>query len=330
VRPPHRATRRGAQRAAACALLAGAAACRAPADPTLTLIGSAPITVAPEIAGQGGGVVSGLSGLAYDPATGTWLAVSDADPAHARRLRIDATGGRLVAEAVALVPIARTNHRDAEAIARAADGAWVIAYESPPGAVVFDPSLGSPRALRAAGAAAEGLARNRAWESVAALPTDPPTTLLISEFGPPATPADPGRVRRARAVLIDPARDAEAARGDYPITPPPAGLGGAGVTDLCALDETRFLALERRVTLAGYDAAVFLVTMTHAGAALTFTKTPLGSLRALGVADPGNAEAIAIGPAAEDGSRLVVILNDDNRGRDGQYGARAIALRLAE
>ena len=323
----------GARRAPSLHALAAAllpfCASAAHADPALRLVGVAPITAAPALTDREPerSIIGGISGLAFDPSTDTWLAVSDADASRARQLRLTATDAGATAEIVALEPIAAHAANNAEAIARAFDGSWLIAHESPASVFRFDRDLAAAHELAGARAAAEGLATNRTWEALTVLLTEPPTVLLISEFGPAATPVDPTSVRRSRAVLLNLDTGAELARGEYAITPPP-GLGGAGVTEIAALDASRFLALERRVTPRGYGAALFLVEVTRAGAALSFTKTPLGSLRTLGVANPGNAEAMALGPPAADGSRRVVIMNDDNLGRDGQRGTRTIVLQL--
>ena len=73
-----------------------------------------------------------------------------------------------------------------------------------------------------------------------------------------------------------------------------------------------------------------LVEMREDAGTLTFSRTRLGSLRELGAADVGNVEGMAVGPVMEDGSRLVVIVNDDNFGRDIQRGTRVIVLRFVD
>ncbi len=275
-------------------------------------------------------VFGGISGLAYDPRSDRWLAVRD-HPAIIYELTFPpAAAGRdtpVFARRVASLP---GDARDAEAVAPASDGSWFVAFESPATAVRFDHDFRHATELRAARDAGAGLPSNKSWEAAAILPSDPPSLLLISETGLAPTPDDPARIRRARAVLIDPARDAEIARGVYDISPPADfPLGGAGVTEIAPVDARRFLALERTITpTRGFDGVLFLVELTRDDGSLRFTKHRLASLRELGVTNPGNVEAMALGPRHADGSRTLVIINDDNLGAGTPPGTRAIILRL--
>lgn len=293
------------------------------AQPRLELIGVVALEVDEAVNADH---VGGLSGLAWSDATRTWLAVSD----HARATRIfeigldaDARTARVMREFEC-----RLDARDAESIAPAPDGGWFIGCESPPTIFRLDADFHARESLRGVDAAGATLQPNKSWEALAVLPSDPPLLLAISEVGPAPTADEPRAFARSKAIALDAATGAVRAQGNYALSPAP-GFGATGLSEIEAVDEGRFLTLQRSVTAPrGYDGLVELVEMREEAGELYFQKTRLGSLHELGVRPIGNVECMALGPVLEDGSRLLVLVNDDNFGRDIQRGTQLIVLRL--
>ena len=273
-----------------------------------------------------------------------------------------ALSGRTVREhALAGAPAA-----DAEGIAvlpltGAAAGsppALFVSYEAPPTVAAAGvpgfaeparaPSFPTPRAIL------RGVRPNRGYESLAvAAGADGPvvwtaTESAIESDGPEAT-RDAGA--RCRVLRYTPGAD----RPDtflYRTAPAPAGLPGTfaitSLAELLALPDGRLLALERSFAIPrGYDARLFAIDPAKARRDATadadsadapgpvLDKTPVASLRALGVAPLGNVEGLALGPLlaqltgdpAHTG-RLLLLIADDNFGRDPQPPNQVIALRV--
>lgn len=292
------------------------------ADPTLEYVGEHEV----EPAASDPDDFGGISGLAYDGVGGRWIALRDHPPTVYQFLLPADRGRPIAARRIRELP---GSARDAEALASAPDGSWFVAYESPATALRFRHDFGAGDEVLTARNAGARLSSNRAWESAMVVPSTPATLMIISETGAAATPEDPTSIRRATAVLIDPDRDAEVARGEYTIDPPDGvPFGGAALTEIVPLDASRFLALERTINARGLDAAINLVKFTQTDGVLSFTKHRLGTLRGLGITRPGNAEAMALGPVAADGSRLLVILNDNRPALAQTPGTTALVLRL--
>jgi len=151
--------------------------------------------------------------------------------------------------------------------------------------------------------------------------------LAISELGPAPTREDPKLFRKTVAIVLDAKTGKRIAQGEYRIPPPP-GIGVTGVAELEPTAPEQFLLLRRSRTIRkGYDAAIDIVAMKIDGDKLAFTTTRLGSLHALGVNNLGNIESMALGPTLEAGSRLLLLVSDDNFGADGQSRTQLIALR---
>lgn len=317
-------------------------------------------SLAPDAAG-GDRPFGGISGLAYDPAADRWLAVSD----HNRRPRLyrlavtltDHNAGPNLEIAVEKEIPLPAEPTDAEAIAPAPGGGWIVAYEAPPTIARLDDNFALTEKFQQADPVGRRLQRNRAWEAIAvarpsrpgeseeeavarlaqpsesgekapAQPGRPGERLLaVSELGPPDHAA-PRSAWRPLAIQLDPATGALEAQGRYRLSRPP-GLGVTGLAELTALPDGRLLALERSLTVPRlYDARLFLLRADQRGESLNFDKTELASIRGLGVDQPGNLEAMAVGPELETGGRLLLLISDNNFGRDGQPATRAIALRL--
>lgn len=310
----------------ACALLLGVGAFRnVSAAPTLELVAETTLESTTPLDPR---PVGGLSGLAHIEGD-RWMAVSDdARSPRAYELEIALNDrGELRATVVAVHDL-RADARDAESIARAPDGGWFVGFESPATILHFNDRFENPRELTAARDAGAELQRNKGWESLTVLPSDPPMLLAISELGPAPTADDPQRFWRARAILLNAQTGAWIATEDYPITRPP-GFGPTGLVEIEAIDAETIFALQRSLTVGrGYDGAIEFVELTTDGDSTSFRKRSAASLRALGAARIDNVEAMAGGARAADGFMTLMLLSDNNFGRDGQSDTRVIAVRL--
>jgi 3-phytase len=306
----------------------------APADAQSQLELIATTSLAPDSAGAEQ-LFGGISGLTWDASTDTWLAVSD-DRRSPRvyRLRIrleknnsdDEDASTLSVRIVETIPLVCKAH-DAESIAPAPDGGWFVGFESPPTIFHFKKDFSAPVELTAARSTAGHLQKNKSWEAIALMPSKPAQLLAISELGLAPTKEDPKLFRKTVAIVLDSKTGKRIAQGVHRIPPPP-GIGVTGVAELEPFAAGRFLLLRRSRTIRkGYDAAIDIVAMKVNGDNLAFTTTRLGSLHALGVNNPGNIEAMALGPKLRDGSRLLLLMSDDNFGADGQSRTQLIALR---
>lgn len=117
---------------------------------------------------------------------------------------------------------------------------------------------------------------------------------------------------------------------------PDDGHRVAGLVDLLALDEARFVALEREWAQgAGYVIRLYLVDLTAAtelppGRVATADARPASKRLLVDLADLGIGlevlEALAFGPRLADGRGTLVVLSDDNFDAEGQ---RTVAVAFA-
>ncbi|OBB56153.1 phytase [Mycobacterium sp. 852013-51886_SCH5428379] len=141
------------------------------------------------------------------------------------------------------------------------------------------------------------------------------------EDGPAPTESDGALTRITR---FDPETRTATAQYLYPLDPVVAGPGGDnGLSDLVALDDSSFLAIERgygtrvavriyRVEVTGADDV--LARPAVAGQAVRpMTKTLLADLTTTpGLTALDNIEGITLGPTLPDGRRTVLLVSDDN------------------
>lgn len=269
---------------------------RPPADPAvIELVGNSTIPTGTTFAGT---EVGGLSGLAYDPGTGHFLAVSDdrseRAPARVYALALDLAHGRLAGDGVRVVGV--TTLRDAvgatfaprsvdfEGLARVGDGTLFISSEgdvgmgTPPfvgrfsaeGAELGRLELGDvvlPRTGRP-----WGVRDNLAFEALTATPDGRylfvATENALAQDGPEAdlTTGTLCRVLRFSLPAGSPAGQWVYPAAPVP-TPPasPRGFRTNGLPDLLALDGGRFLALERAsVDGNGYSVRLYLTSLGDA------------------------------------------------------------------
>ena len=297
----------------------------------------------------------GISGIDFVPADGTYVAISDdgsrVDPARFYRLAIDLDDGRLDPGDVSVVghtmlrgPTQQAwprNSVDPEGVrqvdgerlywvsegnARAGigpgvfesgvDGRFVRALAVPP---YYHPGDGS------------GIRHNLAFESLA-LSHDRQTLFAALENallqdGPAADVSHPTRVRVLQldidtgGALAEYVYQADAVPFDVL---PPMARETNGLVELLALDDERFIAVERsfargvgvgvRLYLAGLDGADDVLgepSLQTLHDVRQMSKVPLYDLGRIGVM-LDNIEAITFGPRLADGRRTLILVADNN------------------
>lgn len=303
----------------ASGLAAAACGSAPPARPpagtaAVELIGSATI---PTGTGFAGTEVGGLSGLAYDPATGRLLAVSDdrseRAPARVYTLALDLARGRLAGDGVRVVGV--TTLRDAvgaafaprsvdfEGIARVGDGTLFISSEGdvgmgiPPFVGRFSaegaelgrlalPDVVLPRAGRP-----WGVRDNLAFEALTATPDGRSLFLAtenaLAQDGPEADLTTGTLCRVLRFSLPGGGLTGQWVYPAAPVPAPPVsprGFRTNGLPDLLALDGERFLALERAsVDGNGYSVRLYLTSL---GGATDVSAVPALAARGAPVVRP--------------------------------------------
>ncbi len=297
------------------------------------------------------GEVGGLSALAWD---GTrFFTLSDRTP-DTMVYELAISLSRLHDDYSLKPSILREVHldhpaKDAEALAISPSGAWFIAYESPAtiARLAFD-----PHAFTLPEEVVRTVRPNLAFESVALRPHpvfEAPTELwaitelAISQDGPAPTSSE-GTL--CRALVWNPYTGELLDQFTYRTEPMPStlpiGPSHHSLSEIAALPDGRFLALERSLTLpAGYTARIFLLDASsqpdpdapfpvlRKELLYDFADSPLRNI--------GNLEGMTIGPTIAEltgdpfeQGRLLLLIADDNFGRDIQSGSRVIALRLIE
>jgi len=301
--------------------------------------------------------VGGLSGLGYRD--GRWFAVSD-DAASPRvyelRIEVDAADGTLAASVVGVTDLPG-NYRDAEGLAALGDDAWLISYEAPPAVVRTDGAFENPRAMRIPAHISTHARPNLSFESVTARPSPGGGVEVWAAVEEPLRSdgerASTTRGGLCRVVVFDAAMGEAVREHVYETLPAPPGLAlpGAlaprnGLVALEALEDGRILSLERGAAApSGFRIAIRVIepgagesdvlgapslrdlAPDDARPLRVRTITTLGDL---GAPNVGNIEGMAIGPRIGDAraGRLLVLIADDNFGRDVQRGSAIVALRL--
>lgn len=293
-------------------------------------------------------MLGGLSGLTYND--GRWFAMSD-HPREPRlvelAIEVDPSAQTIGARVVDSRPISA--HRDAETVEWIDAHTFAIGFEIPGAVALVHTDAPDVDDFTIPPHIERGLRGNRRFESLALRHAEARSELwagietALEQDGPEATP---GAGALCRVLVLDLNRSAPHREFVYETGRAPGFLPGASFNSLVGfapLDDGRILALERSLDpLSGYAATLRLITPGSGetdvanveslrGAEFVplrvETLNQFGSLNSLG---PGNAEGIAIGPEIEDdtGGRLVILVSDDNFGRDGPRGSLIIALRL--
>lgn len=295
------------------------------------------------------GLVGGLSGLAYDARSGTWIAVSDVKkgpcfvelritlgPALTMEVPARPTLHVEVVRVFGLAALERGSPTDAEAIAISPDGSeWFVGFEQPPSVLKLNPKTGDATPFPIPRDFVERIRPNRAFESVALRPmAQGPKVWVATES---ALTPDPVATRssgqRCRVVMFDSELLAVRREAVY-LT---ASLGReesssrafVALAELAAMPDGRMLALEKRWSSDdGDDAQIFCLSGQETappavqGGERTLIKIPVADLRELGAAPMGTIEAMAVGPQMAKGSdeSMLVLIEDNNfkRGRGSQ------------
>jgi hypothetical protein len=296
-------------------------------------------------------VVGGLSALDFDPASGRYAAIADRAPQGASRfyaldIGTGATGFTRAAP-VAVTLLRQADGQpfdgmdvDPEGLRRSAQGSWFWSSEgvadagiapfvremADDGSFVRDFAL--PAKYRPA--PGRGVRMNLGFESLTLTPDKrmlfTATENALAQDGPVASLAagSPARILR-----FDVATGKPTGEFVYPTGPVAAaaavsgGLAVNGLTELLALSDTRFIALERSFSAGvGHAVMLFLVDLDGATDVLAHdslagvayrpvTKTLLLDLATLGIT-LYNLEGLTFGPPLADGRRTLLILGDNN------------------
>lgn len=300
-----------------------------------------------------------LSGLAYDPSTGSHVAVSD-DSSRLHRLAIgvDATTGFVTSAATTgattLLQADGTplpSGRDLEGVAvGAAGGPIYVSDEGGPRLRAHDPTTGL--ALAEVGPASHpALAvfasqrTNLGWESLSRA-EDTGTLWLANEEalvvdGPSGQGVNVNtlvRLQRLSPALVPEAQFAYRASGD--VVPGTLGNTNAGVSDLVALPGGDLLVLERTAGLVNLAPDIDLRSRIYLVSFLGATDvTGLPALSGGGFVEVGktllwegvfpshNFEGIALGPALANGDRSLLLVSDDGAGLEQSlYALRLVGV----
>ncbi len=173
----------------------------------------------------------------------------------------------------------RKSRRDSEALARLADGDWLVAFENRNQIWRYDPAFRSGR--RVVRFANQGWATNRGIEAMA----------VDRDGGVLAIP-------EGRGLLIA-VRDGVETR--------PLASEGWTVSDAARMPGGRLLVLLRRITIAGFRNAIGELEPSATGWRIAVrAELPLGPL--------DNAEGLAAEPLPAGGTRLWIVSDDDFAG----------------
>lgn len=306
------------------------------------------------------GTIGGLSGLTW---TGEhFVAVTD----HNERpmlyelaltlssgVRGDIRGGDRVYELdVTVVREIHLDHPAADAEAVVYDpntGAWYMGYELP-GTVARLAT--NPITFPLPDDVLKGVRPNRSFESVTlrpnpnfARPTEvwAATEAAITSDGEEATEAE-GTL--CRVLVWDPQSARLLRQYSYRTDPRPGGIplrqSINSLVEFTTLPDGRLLALERSLTApAGYAGRIFLIpgdSFKESTAPFpVLSKRLLYDLSEVPLISIGNIEGMAVGPTIAEltndpaaRGRVLLLIADDNFGRDIQRGSRVIALGITD
>jgi hypothetical protein len=329
---------------------ASAAPERASEVPELQLLGSVDIPTGTQFEGT---EVGGLSGLVYDAKRKRYAVISDdrssRDDARYYELAIDLSDGAMDDGDVEFTDVTTLTvdgaaypegSIDPEGIALTEDGVLVSSEgdaRALVGPSVDEFTIGGartggltvPEYFEPTADGGTGIRNNLAFESLTRTPGGRVVTATenaLAQDGPIATLQEGSRSRLAvfdsasgRVIgeyvyLTDPIADA----------PVPAdGWADNGLVELVALDEDRFLAMERSFSAGvGNTIRIYEVQLEQdrritgtrhtAGDATPLEKQPVADIAEdFGIA-PDNLEGMALGPKLPDGRRSLILISDNN------------------
>jgi len=342
--------------ASAVALAFGIGAAQATSIAGLTYIGSDSLPTGFAFQGTN---VGGLSGIDYNPATGRYYAISDDrsqfNPARFYELSIDLSGGQLAPGGVSVQSVTTILGQAGQALPALSvdpesirlDRATGTLYWTSEGDAAQNPALPPfVREMNADGTFVRtlpapapfvptqppsvGIRNNLAFESLTISP-DGKTLFTATENallqdGPAAstTTGSPSRI-----LSFDLAGGTAGAQYIYDVDPvaaetiPPGQFATNGLVELLALDDGRFIAVERSFsTGVGNSIKLYLADLTGATDVsglpavdgqpyVPVHKTLLYDLAALGIT-LDNIEGITFGPTLPDGAPSLILVSDNN------------------
>jgi hypothetical protein len=307
-----------------------------------------------------GTLVGGLSGIDYNPTTGAWVALSDdrSDNAPARFYTVDlaydadAIETLDVTSAVTLLQEDGTPYPNAEAGGNIpdpesirfdpqGDTVWYtsegsyefdvdpfVAEATMDGAFVSRPSL--PEIFEMAGGEELGPRENLVFEGLTFAADG--ESLWVAMEGPLFQDSEPSTFERTsftRIANLDRQGNvlAEYAVEVDALPAEPMAFATIGVTEILAIDETRFLIVERGgiETPDSFDNYIKVYEIDITGATdvaampaledqefTPVTKRLVLDLKATGLEPIDNIEGMTWGPNLENGNRTLVLVSDDN------------------
>ncbi|HEX4956522.1 MAG TPA: esterase-like activity of phytase family protein [Thermoanaerobaculia bacterium] len=312
-----------------------------------------------------GVLVGGLSSITWDPDTGLYWAISDdraeRGPVRVFALAIDLTDGRLDPGDVRLEGMDEIREEDGlpfaprsldpEGLARAPDGRFYVSSEGEAkvGLEPFVAEVGEDRAIRRRfllperyrpdGAGGRGVRQNQGFESLTVTPDGrylvTATENALVQDGPAAAVGVPSP---SRVLWLDLDSGRPALERLYWTEPvalyavPAGGFETAGLVELLALGDERFLALERSYSAgAGHVIRLFLADAAAAEDLLCRESLaapgpdpqrlrPIAKRLLLDFATLPlkleNFEGLALGPRLPDGRRALIVIADENFDRE--------------
>lgn len=318
---------------------------------SLEFLGQATLAPGLEYAGT---VVGGLSALDYEPETGGYVAISDDrsdhGPARYYRLLIGVGPGGVAGMAPVGVTLLRQPDGatfpqkgiDPEGLRRTAKGTYLYSSEGDANTLIA-PFVREMRAdgtyIRDFEIAAKylpaqdktrGIRFNLAFESLTIAPGGrlvfAATENALVQDGPAATLTEgsPARIIRFDAVTGKPTGEFVYVTDKVAAAPTPAdALATNGLTELLALSDTRFIAIERSFSAgAGHVVKLYEVDVGRATNVIGLdslkaarwrpaAKTLLLDLGRLAI-ELHNLEGLTLGPTLPDGRRTLLVIADNN------------------
>lgn len=279
-----------------------------------------------------------LSGTYYDAATRTLHALHDKTS-----IVVPITIAEDFASATVGDPLALTGRPDAawdgEGIARIGDEIFVVTQETVPIVERFDSNGAFVAAVAVPATFSEQNTGNKGIESLSAS-SDGRFLFFANEA---ALTSDGSKATKSAGTTVRILRRELASGSDVEkkYTTEPLGEGGAtgdmGVSEVAALSDHELLVLERGFQ-PDYGSTVRIYRVDFDEDAEVLTKAlviDLATLPSEGLSHPGtqpnpildNYEALAIGPALEDGRLILFVTSDDNGSAD--QVARILVLAIA-
>lgn len=314
-----------------------------------------------------GTTVGGLSGIDFDPDSGTWYVISDDRSEHGPARFYTASldfADDLTLEGVTVTGVTTLQQPDGTPFPELGVDPEAIRYDAETGTLLWSsegerdleaadgPKLIDPfvRETGTDGAHQDelqlpahlqmqaedrGPRQNQALEALT-LSADGDEVIAAMEGplfqdGPAATPEN-GSINRF--TVLDRDSGKPVAQYAYPLDPmpdapvPPSTTGNNGAVEILAVDDDRYLVMERAFASGvGLSVRIFEIDTSKATNVLgkksladqtgykPVTKRLVANLADVGVTEVGNVEGMTWGPKGTNGERTLVLVSDDNFGQ---------------